>query len=104
MSLPPDLLSVAKMASRNAQLFEGALLECRSINVLLGLARKVFQDLTSKETVVRKILECVLELIDGSRSSYFHVDPETEELVATVFDVGAKVDQATAPQVRQRLS
>jgi len=44
--------------------------------------------------VVKIILESVLELIQCARSSYFDVDHDTKDLVATVFDVGAAADKA----------
>jgi len=37
--------------SHDSQFFAAALLECRSITVLMGLAQRIFQDLTSKEKV-----------------------------------------------------
>ena len=74
-------------AISNAQMFQQALLECQWSNVLLELARNLFEDLDTIEHVVTKIMVNAAALLSCEKCSVFMVDRESQELYAKVFDV-----------------
>ena len=82
-----QVLPFCTIAIRNAQTFEQALLEARWSNVLLGLARNLFENLESKDEVMTKIMVNAGALLKCEKCSVFMVDHETNELFAKVFDV-----------------
>ena len=68
-------------------MFQQALLECQWSNVLLELARNLFEDLDTIEHVVTKIMVNAAALLSCEKCSVFMVDRESQELYAKVFDV-----------------
>eukprot|EP00049_Salpingoeca_infusionum_P014953 m.286793 g.286793 ORF g.286793 m.286793 type:complete len:393 (+) comp15783_c0_seq8:265-1443(+) len=71
----------------HVRLIDAAVRECRSINILLGLARNIFQDLGSLEQVVQKIIRDAATLVDCERCSLFMLDNIRSELHSAAFDV-----------------
>eukprot|EP00056_Hartaetosiga_gracilis_P012600 m.201099 g.201099 ORF g.201099 m.201099 type:complete len:617 (-) comp13715_c0_seq3:1373-3223(-) len=80
------------VAIRNSELFEAALKECRTLSILLELARNVFQELNTYDTVSAKIMSDAARLVDCERCSLFLVDTSTDELFASAFDVRGDKD------------
>ena len=76
-------------ALSNSQMFEQALLECRWSNVLLDLARTLFENLESIEQVVTNIMVNAAALLQCEKCSVFMVDFDSNELYARIFDVEA---------------
>jgi len=77
-------------ALSNSQMFEQALLECRWSNVLLDLARTLFENLESIDQVVTNIMVNAAALLSCEKCSVFMVDFDSNELYARVFDVGSE--------------
>ena len=98
-----QVLPFCTLAIRNAQTFEQALLEARWSNVLLGLARNLFETLDSKDAVVTKIMINAVKLLKCEKCSVFMVDHETNELYAKVFDVSHEtvVDPAKSSEMSE---
>eukprot|EP00045_Choanoeca_perplexa_P009654 m.93403 g.93403 ORF g.93403 m.93403 type:complete len:848 (+) comp14984_c0_seq2:193-2736(+) len=94
-------LQSAGIALNNASVFERALKECRALNVLLSLARNIFQDLDSMNKVVKKIISDAATLVDCDQCSLFMLDAESNELVATAFD--AMAPESTASDVPKQI-
>jgi dual 3',5'-cyclic-AMP and -GMP phosphodiesterase 11 len=95
------LVPWCSLAIKNAQTFEQVLIEARWANVLLGLARNMFENLDSKDAVVTRIMTNAAALLKCEKCSVFMVDFETNELYARLFDMseGTLAEQASvAPE------
>ena len=81
-------LHFCALAMANAKVFEQAVLDCRSSEVLLELAKHVFTDLSSVGGVVQGIIKRAARLLQCDRCSIFEVDETSNELLARVFEDG----------------
>jgi GTP-sensing pleiotropic transcriptional regulator CodY len=84
------VLPFCTTAIRNAQTFEQAVMEARWSNVLLGLAKNLFENLDSEDAVVAKIVANAAVLLKCEKCSVFMVDFDSNELYAKVFDVSTE--------------
>ncbi|KAF5297415.1 hypothetical protein FQR65_LT01346 [Abscondita terminalis] len=57
---------------------------------LLAVVKSIFQDMVSMDILVLKIMNFAQRLVDADRASLFLVDSKTQELYATIFDVGVE--------------
>eukprot|EP00128_Syssomonas_multiformis_P009151 Colp12_sorted_trinity150504_noHs@18665 len=93
-------LQFCAIAIRNAQLFDLSVTSCERSEVLLSLAKSIFQEVDMK-VLIKKIMEHAAELVNAERCSVFLVDNDTNELYSTVFDVdstrGGENKEAKAP-------
>ncbi|KHJ87465.1 hypothetical protein OESDEN_12762 [Oesophagostomum dentatum] len=55
---------------------------------LLDVAKSIFQDIVSMDTVIIKVMNFAAKLVDADRASLFLVDNKNHELYARIFDVG----------------
>ncbi|XP_048589168.1 dual 3',5'-cyclic-AMP and -GMP phosphodiesterase 11 isoform X2 [Nematostella vectensis] len=74
----------------NAELYERAQLEIRRNQVLLDLARTIFEEQTSLHNIVHKIMMITQSLLQCERCSVLLVDPTSKTLFAQAFDLEAK--------------
>ena len=58
---------------RNAQLYERSLLEVKRNQVLLDLAGVIFQEQSTLETMIARILTHVLSFIQVDRTDYYSI-------------------------------
>lgn len=73
-------------------MFEQAVLEARWSNVLLTLARNLFEHIDSLDAVVTRIMVNAATLLACEKCSVFMVDHDTNELYSRVFDVSSNTD------------
>ncbi|CRL00370.1 CLUMA_CG013638, isoform A [Clunio marinus] len=55
---------------------------------LLAVVKSIFQDMVSMDMLVIKIMNYAQRLVNADRASLFLIDSKTNELYATIFDVG----------------
>ncbi|KAK6729661.1 hypothetical protein RB195_006607 [Necator americanus] len=55
---------------------------------LLDVAKSIFQDIVSMDTVIIKVMNFAAKLVDADRASLFLVDNKNHELYARIFDIG----------------
>ena len=82
-----EIIPFLSIAIRNAQNFEQALQEAQWSNCLLGLARCMFEQLDSIDSVVRRIMVNAAALLECEKCSVFMVDFATNELYSRIFDI-----------------
>jgi len=74
----------------NAQLFEQFQLELKRNQVLLDLARVIFEEQSTIQDIVHKIMMNTQSLIQCERCSVLLVDPSTKGLFSQAFDLEAQ--------------
>ncbi|CAO1370759.1 unnamed protein product [Diamesa tonsa] len=62
---------------------------------LLAVVKSIFQDMVSMDMLVIKIMNYAQRLVNADRASLFLIDSKTNELYATIFDVGFDDDVQT---------
>ncbi|CAD6184159.1 unnamed protein product [Caenorhabditis auriculariae] len=57
-------------------------------NFLLDVAKSIFHDIVSMDSVIIKVMNFAQKLVDADRASLFLVDAKSKEIYARIFDVG----------------
>lgn len=70
---------------QNAQLFENSVLEYRRNQILLNLARSIFEEQNNLECLVTKIMKEARDLLKCERCAVFLVDLECCEAVSELY-------------------
>lgn len=73
--------SINSTGIQNAQLFENSVLEYKRNQILLNLARSIFEEQNNLECLVTKIMKEAKELLKCERCAVFLVDLECCEAV-----------------------
>uniref|UniRef100_A0A158P8A5 Phosphodiesterase n=1 Tax=Angiostrongylus cantonensis TaxID=6313 RepID=A0A158P8A5_ANGCA len=60
---------------------------------LLDVAKSIFHDIVSMDTVIIKVMNFAAKLVDADRASLFLVDNKNQELYARIFDVGREGEE-----------
>ncbi|PFX27035.1 dual 3',5'-cyclic-AMP and -GMP phosphodiesterase 11-like isoform X1 [Stylophora pistillata] len=74
----------------NAELYERAQLEIRRNQVLLDLARTIFEEQSTLHNIVQKIMMITQTLLQCERCSVLLVDPTSKTLFSQAFDLEAR--------------
>ncbi|KAH7984332.1 hypothetical protein HPB52_019439 [Rhipicephalus sanguineus] len=85
-----EYLQFCGLVLRNAQLYERSELENKRNQVLLDLARMVFEEQSTIEQVVYRIMTHMQSLLECERCQVLLVDHETRTAFHRVFDLEAK--------------
>ncbi|KAJ1360283.1 hypothetical protein KIN20_019213, partial [Parelaphostrongylus tenuis] len=61
---------------------------------LLDVAKSIFHDIVSMDTVIIKVMNFAAKLVDADRASLFLVDNKNQELYARIFDIGREGEES----------
>jgi cGMP-specific 3',5'-cyclic phosphodiesterase, invertebrate len=75
---------IASTGIQNAQLFESSVLEYKRNQILLNLARSIFEEQNNLECLVTKIMKEARDLLKCERCAVFLVDLECCEAVKAI--------------------
>ncbi|KAK3612701.1 hypothetical protein CHS0354_042228 [Potamilus streckersoni] len=67
---------------------------------LLTVAKSIFQDIVSMDTVIMKIMNYAKKLVNADRASLFLLDSKTNELYARIFDTGPFDENMPRKEIR----
>ncbi|KAK6012597.1 GAF domain protein, partial [Ostertagia ostertagi] len=79
---------VASQLERTGSSSEVFARQRRLNSFLLDVAKSIFQDIVSMDTVIIKVMNFAAKLVEADRASLFLVDSKNHELYARIFDVG----------------
>lgn len=79
---------VASQLERTGSSSEVFARQRRLNSFLLNVAKSIFQDIVSMDTVIIKVMNFAAKLVEADRASLFLVDNKNHELYARIFDVG----------------
>ncbi|VDO29997.1 unnamed protein product [Haemonchus placei] len=79
---------VASQLERTGSSSEVFARQRRLNSFLLDVAKSIFQDIVSMDTVIIKVMNFAAKLVEADRASLFLVDSKNRELYARIFDVG----------------
>lgn len=100
-------LTFCGVAIHNAELYETAQKEIKRNQVLLDLAKTIFEEQCTLENIVHKIMMITQSLLQCERCSVLLVDQNSKSLFSRAFDLEAKdvvYDEENSATVRTRKS